>query len=515
MKTLRQVIIIFFVIILTSGLQAQYNNRYDEFVDIEIDTIITQIQPMTGIVFWQDQHQSQIQEVTSLEFSYMLFNDVVVDSGDYNWDIVESKLDDIASRQHQAIFRFRYTYVGRETSVPYYIKQLDDYHETEGMSEGQLTWFPDWTNAELQRFSLEFYTKFAERYDNDPRLAFIQVGFGLWAEYHIYDGPFELGVTFPSKEFQISFFNHLDTTLIVTPFSISIDAADDTYSPFSQDEELYDINFGLFDDSFMHQNHSGYNTECWNFFGRNRYEYNPAGGEFSYYSSYDQQHVLDWPDGPYGIPYETFAEDFHISYIIGNGQSQYQTANRIKKAGIASGYKFKIVSFKASADSSVIVIKNSGVAPIYYDAYVTVNGIRSAISLIYLQPNETIECSVSAGGENPTLTIESDRLVPGQTIGYLGTVNYASIEDNISEKNIAKVYPTILKRGSEIIIQKQNINSNSINIEVIASNGNIVQRLNAVNNSLLINTSKLSSGYYIIRISDNEQKSQSQKVIIL
>ena len=29
--------------------------------------------------------------------------------------------------------------------------------------------------------------EFAARYDDDPRIAFLQVGFGLWGEYHIYD----------------------------------------------------------------------------------------------------------------------------------------------------------------------------------------------------------------------------------------------------------------------------------------------------------------------------------------
>ena len=245
------------------------------------------------------------------------------------------------------------------------------------MSEGKETHFPDWTNPELKRFTLEFYSKFAERYDNDPRLAFIQVGFGLWAEYHIYSGPFILGKTFPDKAFQEAFFYHLDSTFKQIPWSISIDAADDTYSPFKAKPELKNIRFGLFDDSFMHKDHSGYNTSCWNFFGRERYKTSPAGGEFSYYSDYDQQHVLDLPNGPYGQPYEKFARDFHITYIMGNDQPEYQTMERIKQASMASGYRFKIVSLKTASDTSVFEILNFGVAPIYYDAYIAVDGVRS------------------------------------------------------------------------------------------------------------------------------------------
>ena len=93
--------------------------------------------------------------------------------------------------------------------MPDYIKNTAGYQETRGTSEGLDTWFPDWTHAELQSFHLEFYSEFAKRYDSDPRVAFLQVGFGLWGEYHIYDGPNTIGVHFPAKSFQKSFFAHL------------------------------------------------------------------------------------------------------------------------------------------------------------------------------------------------------------------------------------------------------------------------------------------------------------------
>ena len=312
----------------------------------------------------------------------MLFNEVVKQKGSYDWSKVDNLLDEIASRKHQAILRFRFTYVGKKTSVPDYIKNLSDYEEIEGTSEGKKTWFPDWRHKELQDFTLDFYQKFAERYDNDPRLAFVQVGFGLWAEYHIYDGPFILGRTFPGKEFQEKFFYKLQNSFTHTPWSISIDAADDTYSPFDETPDLLKIHFGNFDDSFMSEDHGDYNEESWNFFDKDdRYRYSPAGGEFSYYSDFDQEHVLDLPNGSYGKPYEEFAKKFKITYIIGNDQPDYQPMSRIKDAGMASGYRFKIQSFKISNSKSKIIIKNVGVAPIYYDAYPTVNGIQDQRNL--------------------------------------------------------------------------------------------------------------------------------------
>lgn len=394
------------------------NNQSGEndFNDITLKSTITSVQPMTGIVLWAD-NESNNTDAVQLEFAYLLYDRIVTEKGSYDWGSVDTLLDEIAGRKHQAILRFRFVYPGFETSVPAYIKSLPDYHETKGLSEGLETWFPDWSNEELQRFVPEFYKKFAERYQNDPRLAFLQTGFGLWAEYHIYDGPFELGKTFPSHSFQESFVNHLDQVMQTIPWSISIDAASEIYSPFSATPDLKEISFGLFDDSFMHENHGDYNAASWAFFGSTRYLSSPAGGEFSYYSQFDQENVLN-ETGMYDITFEEAASNFHISYMIGNDQPRYQSLERIKAAGLASGYKFEIISFRASENASVVEVKNTGTAPIYYDAFVAVNSIRSTTSLKLLAPGASALCRVASGGTSPVLTIESDHLVPGQKIEY-------------------------------------------------------------------------------------------------
>ena len=46
------------------------------------------------------------------------------------------------------------------------------------------------------------------------------------------------------------------------------------------------------------------------------------------------------------------------------------------------------------------------------------NGIRSKETLKYLQPGKSKQYTVSSGGKNPQLTIECDRLAPGQQIEY-------------------------------------------------------------------------------------------------
>jgi hypothetical protein len=257
-----------------------------------------------------------------------------------------------------------------------------------------------------------------------------------------------------------------------------------------------------------------YNTESWNFFDRERYKRSPAGGEFSYYSDYDQEHVLDWPDGPYGKPWEFFAEDFHMTYIIGNDQPNYQTTARIKQASMASGYQFKIVSFKSKSDSSVVVVKNSGVAPIYYDAFISVNGVRSSQSLKLLAPGESLECTVSAGGDNPMLSIESDRLVPGQSIGYLGTENFSATDEQSAQRDAFKIFPSVLRQGENINIQKQTPGSGPAKLELFSLNGKLVHQVDSLQNMLSISTVSFRTGIYFIRISGNGFSTQTQKIMI-
>jgi hypothetical protein len=411
------------ILTLTGCKDADNDGQDDDYQSIPLQSSITNVQPMTGIVLWTDSDDRDTDAV-QLEYAYMAYNDIVNQKDQYDWSGVDSLLDQVAGRGHQAIFRFYYVNPGQSTTgpqhttVPQYIKDSEGYAETQGTTEGRTTWFPDWSFAELQAFTLDFFSRFAQRYDTDPRLAFLQVGFGLWAEYHIYDGPMQLGKTFPSKEFQSSFLQHMDETFDTLAWSISIDAAETERSPFGQDAGLLDLQFGLFDDSFLHQTHDEYNADCFVFFDyQNRFSHSPMGGELNYYSSQDQEDALA-PNGPHGIAFEQMAADYHISYMIGNDQPLYQPMTRIKEAGMATGYKFKITSFEASNAVSRGTIENTGIAPIYYDAFVTVNGVRSTQTLKGLLPGHSQAFTAGSGGSTPELTIESDRLLPVQAIEY-------------------------------------------------------------------------------------------------
>lgn len=383
--------------------------------NVALRSRLTHVQPMTGIVLWTSNEQVAESPI-QLEFRYFTYAQVVQGPGDYDWSILDRQLEQTAARGHQLVLRWHDTYVGKPTGVPKHVVELPGYRHQTAKSEGRETGFPDWGHPALQQCVLDFLTAFAERYDRDRRLAFVELGFGLWGEYHLYDGPMELGRTFPSLEFQAKFLRHADKELRVTPWMISIDAADD-WSPVTRDPDLLSLRLGLFDDSLNHRHHKSENLPDWNAMGRDRWRVSPAGGEFSFYQRVDQTRALA-PEGPHGVSFESHAAEFHLSFVLGDGQPKYQPAERILQAGQALGYRFAVTEFRSGPGRSRVRIENRGIAPLYYDAYPAIDGVRSDHSLRGLLPGEQREFSITAGGDQPRLTIECSRLVPGQMIEY-------------------------------------------------------------------------------------------------
>ena len=414
---------------------------------VALHSQLTHVQPMTGLVLWPDQARSRnagYGRSLSLEFSYCLPCRVVTGKENgaitYDWTWFENLLDDIASRSHQAIVRFRYEYPSSSevdgtrgaTAVPAYIKALPDYNETYSKDPGGdgPTYYADWSNAELQWFTKQFYTDFAARYGNDPRIAFLEVGFGHWAEYHIYGTTLRLGQNFPSKAYQKEFLQHLAQVMPI-PWLISIDAADESYTPIVGSSELMALTFGLFDDSFMHRGHElssddGYNEQNWIDIGQGtRWKSGVCGGEISYYSSRDQKNFLN-PDGLYGHTWEEQAAKYHITFMIANDapSGQYGTAERFLSAGLASGYRFQVLRALTDDTKTVLCVKNAGVAPLYKDAWFTIGEAYSDKSLFGLLPGETRMLIVPAPlTQGASLTIASPAILPTQTIEFEADLN--------------------------------------------------------------------------------------------
>jgi hypothetical protein len=218
-----------------------------------------------------------------------------------------------------------------------------------------------------------------------------------------------------------------------TPWSISIDAADNSYTPVAGNKTLLALNFGLFDDSFMHAEHdisqgNGDNERNWRDLGTDRWKTAPGGGEVSYYTEKDQREFLN-PAGLYGVTWEDAAAKYHMTYVIGNDapEGRYATKERVYEASSYAGYKFEITGYAINKISAAVRVKNIGIAPLYHNAYVTVNGVRSEKSLKGLLPGEEATFTVAGltigDSESPEPTITGDKLLKGATIPYKASLD--------------------------------------------------------------------------------------------
>jgi len=89
------------------------------------------------------------------------------------------------------------------------------------------------------------------------------------------------------------------------------------------------------------------------------------------------------------------------------------------------GYKFRIRDFRVKDGKAALLVANVGVAPIYRDAWIAVDGTRSECNLAQLMPGNEIWIEVNASGIGPKSvpTIECDHLVTGQRICFEADIN--------------------------------------------------------------------------------------------
>ena len=198
----------------------------DPLRPVPLKSRITHVQPMTGIVFWSTSEHNRTDAI-QLEYSYMKYNDVVKQKGTYDWRAMDRLLEGVAaprpSGHREVLLRLSRT---RDDRTRLHQGPARLSARPAARARAEPTGFCDWSHPELQAVHPRVLREAGGRYDRDPRLAFLETGFGLWAEYHIYDGPMELGKTFPDKAFQAEFARHLARVFVKTPWMISVDAAD-------------------------------------------------------------------------------------------------------------------------------------------------------------------------------------------------------------------------------------------------------------------------------------------------
>ena len=318
----------------------------------------------------------------SLEFNTLPYSALVKGYDDFDWHLLETLLDDIAGRGHQAILRIYLEYPSRTGVIPeFLIKDGLKIHaylntNTEPFPPA-LVETPDYEDQNLRRSLKTFISAFGRKYDGDPRLGFVTAGLlGTWGEWHTYPRS-EL---FASKAVQIEVMDAYEAAFKLTPVLLRYPAGDDTF----QKAKNADRPFGYHDDSFAWATlHTGKDGDEWFFMtalaaagadAEAKWKTEPIGGEIrpeAWGKVFD-----DRPADPAIQDIRTCVETTHASWLLDSGMFGKQPdGDRVRRAEAivrGMGYDFHCpkVTIGAVAAGTVSVrleIVNRGVAPFYSD----------------------------------------------------------------------------------------------------------------------------------------------------
>ncbi len=377
--------------------------------------------PLKGLVPYADANVDRFPH--SLEFNYLKLSDLMVGRDTFDWKPLESKLDLIASRGCQAVFRIWIEYPNQTSGVPQFL--MDDglkvtswTNTKEKPASKNIT--PDYEDERLVTALERFIQEFGLRYDGDQRLGFLTAGLlGSWGEWHSWPRA-EL---FASKATQLRVLKAYSQAFTKTPVLLRYPAGKSNPNYVAND----DLPFGYHDDSFAWGTlDTGNPDDSWFYMNLlakagdkalNKWKKHPIGGEI-------RPEV--WGQIFDAKPTHKQAQDFakcvqqtHASWLMDSGMfNKKQSADRVQRATEAvqrMGYDFYVQSARIDqTDAQHIEVElqmlNKGVAPFYYDWSMELAVLSSTGNLLKIYPVDwkltTIAPSTTPEMMKTTLLIE-------------------------------------------------------------------------------------------------------------
>jgi len=364
--------------------------------------------PLKGFMPFYDAYSSRFNPIAndfphSMEWFYVPLRNLMNGPDSFTFDTgLEPQLDSIAGRGHQAVFRVYLDYPGRFSGIPRFlldggikVRPYTFFGNTPGASVS-----PDYDDPKLVNALENFVKVLGERYDGDPRIAFITLGLiGFWGEWHTWpmDGftqetsllkarpnPTEEN-WMPSDANQLRILKAFDASFNTTRLVMRYPMI----KPASQDAEpgrripyiSTTLNIGYHDDSFAYETMYG---NDWYFMGKmewrgalDKWMTEPIVGELR-----PEIQLGIWLDSP-----RPDTEDFsaavdgtHASWLIAHSifiSSTMKPGNDIYARALAGaqrlGYEFYVSGvglsdIRVSGPFQVDVrLQNTGVAPFYYN----------------------------------------------------------------------------------------------------------------------------------------------------
>ena len=309
----------------------------------------------------------------SMEWFYLPLKDLQKDYELFDWQPLESKLNAIAARGHQAVFRVYLDYPQTPYGVPEFLNHVPRRAYSENGNDKnpqRVSFSPDYENADLRRALKSFIAAFGKRYDGDARIGFITVGLlGFWGEWH----------TWPhSKDGD----NFMASAAVQNEVLDAFEAAfRQTKLVLREPKEGIHIEtraLGFHDDSFAYQT---LGPADWNFWPQVKkfgmagtWKTQPIGGEVR-----PEVQKCMWNEAnencvPPGQEYDLCVDITHASWMLNQGAFDALSdaqKNRALSGARRLGYDFSVRSVNIEKQNEKLHLElslvNRGVAPFYYD----------------------------------------------------------------------------------------------------------------------------------------------------
>jgi hypothetical protein len=300
-----------------------------------------------------------------MEWFYIPLRSVMTGPHTFTWQALDMQLNQIASRGHQAVFRFYLDYPTMPSGVPEYLLKdgikvhaYTDYGNATSVS-------PNYDDPRLRMAMVSFIRALGHRYDGDPRIAFIEVGLiGFWGEWH----------TFPHDEW-IASLTTMD--LLLQTYTSAFHRTKLLVRLPIDPIHIYRV--GYHDDSFAYDTVPNGNGNFMDILDQlnmqNTWRSEPIGGELR-----PELQPCIWQRPSCARPpqdYNTAVDVTHASWLLNQGVFDRRLPPGDNARALAGarrlGYELSVSSValpQAIASSSPVVrvrIRNTGRAPFYYN----------------------------------------------------------------------------------------------------------------------------------------------------
>lgn len=327
--------------------------------------------PLKGLVPYAEPAEGRFPH--SMEVFYLPLSAVVKGPGKHDWAELDRKLDGIAGRGRQAVFRMHLEYPGKSDVIPAYLVdaglKVHRYQNTNTAPfPPQDVATPDYEDPRLRAMLAEFIAAIGKRYDGDPRIGFITAGLlGTWGEWHTHPR----NELFASKAVQREVMDAYEKAFKVTPVLLRY--------PAGKGHGTYEANdgrpFGYHDDSFAWATlDTGRKEDGWFFVpslkaagAADRWKTRPIGGEIrpeAWGKVFDDRVEAPLQD------FRRCVEETRVSWLMDSGMfREPATPERSKRAMAAvrrMGYEFRVTGVTLEGRRIKVTLVNQGVAPFYH-----------------------------------------------------------------------------------------------------------------------------------------------------